>query len=114
MMFVLAWISANGPLSLKGKYFVAEGEAYKTLPAEYRSFSFYAKSDREIRVTLRFWKDGEYWQKVLKYNPGEHRIEINLNRVEDPEHIPTRGIGPFPTVILVESEGKVYLSEVEF
>ncbi len=114
MLMVLAWLSANGHISSNGKYFLAEGEAYKTLPTEYRSFRFYAKSSGEIKVTLRFWKDGEYWEKVLKYQAGEHIIEINLDRISDVQHIPTRGIGPFPTVILLEGEDKIYLGEVEF
>jgi len=112
-VFVLAWISANGPIVSKGGYFVVESEAYKTITAEYRYFRFYARSDKGIKVTVRFWRDGEYWEKVLNYNPGEHIIEINLNKIENPQHLPTRGIGPFPTVILVESEGKVYLGELE-
>ncbi len=114
MFAIIAWVTINGaPVKGNNGLFVATDEVYKSVPAEHRVFRFSAESDGKFVITVRFWKDGEYWQKVITYNPGKHTITINLDRLKDAELIPTRGMGKKPTIINVKPSRRILLSDVE-
>ncbi len=115
MLAIITWVAVNGaPIDGKGKGFVAYDEVYESIPAEYRSFRFTAKSSGKFVITIRFWRDGEYWQKVFNYDPGNHTIVINLEKIEDAEMLPTKGIGRKHTIINVKPLRKpVILSDIE-
>ncbi|MEO0139026.1 MAG: hypothetical protein ABIL16_04705 [candidate division WOR-3 bacterium] len=115
MFWLIGWISLNGaPLEGRGNMFVANEEVYKEIPADYRVFRFSAQSEGKFTVKVRFWKDGEYWEKTFTYEPGKHTIVIDINRIEDAEMLPTRGIGRKPTIINVKPGNKsLILSDVE-
>jgi len=113
-MFLFAWSPLDyGVVSKSREGYVIEKGAYETVEYGARVLSFSARSEHPFRVEVKFWYDGEFYMREMEYEPGDYRIVLDLTTAEGARLLPTRGLGPRPTVITVKSPGEVIVSDVE-
>lgn len=111
MLWILTWLSFDGQTYKFNDYFLVNGEAYEEVSLEKKGIRFWAISDENFTVIVRFYRDGEYWQKTLEFGSGRHLVSIDLENIKDAELLPTRGLGRRNTIIILK--GNLKVSDVE-
>lgn len=117
MLWLLVWAPLDygtvSPVKGKDAYVVAvEGGAYETVEYGAKTASFKVKASAPFVVEVKYWYDGEFWMRRFQYGPGEHTLSFSLTGKEGAQMLPTRALGPRPSVITVKGRGEILLSEV--